>query len=127
MAQGEGRLVNAGTMPHAVAIISCVAGAVAALWLAWMASWDLYLTGFPDSHFTDYDKAAAAPKRILMWVEWGFVVLFPVLAFVRISTRARAAALLVAVIALVLVAAVQLVGIPWYFIAHLGLDNGIGG
>lgn len=114
-------------MPHAVAIISCVVCAVAALWLAWSASWDLYLTGFPDSHFTDYDKAAAAPKRILTWVEWGFVVLFPVLAFVRISTRARAAALLAAVIALVLVAVVQLVGIPWYFITHLGLDNGIGG
>jgi Flp pilus assembly pilin Flp len=35
--------------------------------------------------------------------------------------------LLVAMIALVLVAMVQLVGIPWYFITHLGLDNGIGG
>jgi hypothetical protein len=125
--QGEERRANATTTRHTAAIIGCVVCAVAALLLAFMASWDLYLTGFPDSHFTDCDKAAAAPKRILMWVEWGFVPLFPVLAFARISARARAVGLLVGVVALVLVALVQLVGIRWYFITHLGLDNGTGG
>jgi hypothetical protein len=85
------------------------------------------LTGFPDGHLTDYDKAAEAPKRILTWVELGFVPLFLVLAFSPIGTRARGIGLLAALIALVLIAVVQLVGVPWYFGTNLGLDNGIGG
>ena len=92
-----------------------------------LAVWDIYLTGFPDGHLTDYYKAADAPKRILMWVEFGFAPLFLLLAFSPIGTRARAVGLLVAFTALVLVVVVQLVGLPWYFITHLGLDNGIGG
>jgi hypothetical protein len=44
-----------------------------------------------------------------------------------ISTRRRAVGSLVALVALVLIAIVQWVGIPWYFMTHLGLDNGIGG
>ena len=59
-------------------------GAVAALLFAFQAAGDLYLTGFPDSHFTDYDKAVEVPKRILMWAEFGFVPLFLVLAVPRI-------------------------------------------
>jgi hypothetical protein len=35
--------------------------------------------------------------------------------------------LLAALTVFILVVLVQLVGIPWYFGAHLGLDNGIGG
>jgi hypothetical protein len=101
--------------------------AVAALGLASLASMDMYLTGFPDSHLTDYDKAAEAPERVLVWVEWGFVALFLVLAFSPIGTRARTIGSLVALVALVLVAMVQWIGIPWYFMTHLGLDNGIGG
>ena len=108
-------------------IVACVVCALAALGLVYFASMDIYLTGFPDSHFTDYDKAADVPKRILVGVEWGFVLLFLVLAFLPISTRARAAGSLVALVALVLIATVQWIGIPWYFITHLGLDNGVGG
>lgn len=111
----------------ALAIVACVVGAIAALGLAILAGWDLYLTGFPDSHFTDYDKAVEAPKRVLMWVEFGFVPLFLVLAFARIGTRRRAVGLLAALTALAMVVVVQLVGFPWYFITHIGLDNGIGG
>ena len=107
--------------------IACVVCAVAALYLACKAAWDVYLIGFPDSHLTDYDKASEMPRRILMWGQYGFVLLFLVLAFAPISTRARGAGLLVAVLALVLVTMVQLIGIPWYFLTHLGLDNGIGG
>ena len=107
--------------------IACVVCAAAALWVASMAAWDIYLIGFPDSHLTDYDKASETPKRILNWVQYGFVLLFLVLAFLPISTRARVAGLLVAVLALVLVTVVQQIGIPWYFLTHLRLDNGIGG
>ena len=62
-----------------------------------------------------------------MWVELGFVPLFLVLAFSAIGTRARGVGLLAALIALVFVVVVQLVGLPWYFVSHLHLDNGIGG
>jgi hypothetical protein len=112
---------------RAFAIIVCAVCAVAALFLGVLTSWDLYLTGFPDGHLTDYDKAVEAPKRILMWVEWGFVLVFLVLAFSPIGTRARAVGLHVALIALALVVIVELVGVPWYFGTHLGLDHGIGG
>jgi hypothetical protein len=107
--------------------VACTVGIVAALWFGFQASWDLALTGFPDSHLTDYDKAVETPKRILMWVEFGFVPLFLLLALPRIRNRARAVAAAVALIVLGVVAVVQLLGLPWYFITHLGLDNGIGG
>jgi hypothetical protein len=114
--------------PHsALATIGCVVCAVAALGLASLASMDIYLTGFPDSHLTDYDRAADEPKRVLVCAEWAFVLLFLVLAVLPISTRARTVGSLVALVALILIAIVQWVGIPWYFIGHLGLDNGIGG
>jgi hypothetical protein len=102
-------------------------GAIAALWFAVQAAWDLALTGFPDSHFTDYDKAVEVPKRILMWAEVGFVPLFLLLTLPRIGTRTRTVGTVVAVAALALVVVVQLLGVPWYFGTHLGLDNGIGG
>jgi hypothetical protein len=110
-----------------LARVACVVAAVAALSLSYIAFGDLYLTGFPDGHLTDYDKAVDAPKRILMWVELGFVPLFLILAVSRIGSWARAVAPLTALLVLVLVVVVQLVGIPWYFGSHLGLDNGIGG
>jgi hypothetical protein len=112
---------------RALAIVACVVAAVATSLLTFLATGDLYLTGFPDGHLTDYDKAVDAPKRILIWVEFGFVPLFVVLAFSPIGARKRAVGPVVALIALGLVVVVQLVGVPWYFGTHLGLDNGIGG
>ena len=88
---------------------------------------DLCLTGFPDGHLTDYDTAVDAPKRILMWLEFGFVPLFLIIGFSRIGTRARAVGFLAALIVFGLVVVVQLVCVPWYFGSHLGLDNGSGG
>ncbi len=112
---------------RAFAKFACVIAAIAALLSSYLASWDLYLTGFPDGHLTDYDKAADVPKRILMWVELGFAPLFLVLAFSPLGIRTRALGLLVALTVLGLVVVVQLFGVPWYFGSHLGLDNGIGG
>jgi hypothetical protein len=112
---------------RALARGACIVGAIAALGLTIQASWDLYLTGFPDGHLTDYDKAVNAPKRVLMWVEFAFAPVFLLLAFSRIGERARAIGFVAALTALVVVGVVQLVGLPWYFITHLGLDNGIGG
>ena len=96
-------------------------------WLAVLAGSDLYFAGFPDSHLTDYDLAAEMPKRVLMWGEWGLVLLFLFLAVVPVSAKARGVGIVGALIALTLVAVVQWLGIPWYFVTHLGLDNGIGG
>lgn len=107
--------------------VGCVLCAVAALLLAIVAGNDLYFTGFPDSHLTDYDIAAETPKRVLMWVEWAFVAVFLLLAFAPVSAGVRTVGLLAGIVAVIAVAAVQWVGIPWYFITHLGLDNGIGG
>ena len=110
-----------------LATVACIVGAVAALVFAFQAAGDLYLTGFPDSHFTDYDNAVEVPKRILMWTEFGFVPLFLLLALPRIDARVRVVGPVVALPVLALVVVVQLVGVPWYFGTHLGLDNGIGG
>src|ERR1700722_16718322 len=98
-----------------LATVACVVGAIAALWFALQAAGDLALTGFPDSHFTDYDKAVEVPKRILMWAEFGFVPLFLLFVLPRIGARARAVGPFVAVIVLGLVVVVQMVGVPWYF------------
>jgi hypothetical protein len=107
--------------------VACVMVAFAALWLGVRAAGDLYLTGFPDSHFTDYDKAVDMPKRALMWVELGFVVLFLALAFFRIGSRVRVVAMLAALTVLSIVVVTQLLAVPWYFGTYRGLDNGIGG
>jgi hypothetical protein len=113
---------------HVIVVrVACAACAIAALVLAVLAGSDLYFVGFPDSHFTDYDIAAETPKRVLMWGECGFVLLFLFLAVAPVSAKGRGVGLVAGLIALVLVAVVQWVGIPWYFITHLGLDNGIGG
>jgi hypothetical protein len=107
--------------------IAGVVGAIAALWLAFMTFNEVALAGFPDGDVTDYDKAADGPLGVFSYVEAGFGLLFLVLAFSPIKARRRAAGLLVCLIALVLVAVVVQIGIPWYFGTHLGLDNGIGG
>ena len=107
-----------------VAYLVC---AVAALGLGLYAAMDLYFAGFPDGHLTDYDETVSAPKRLLQWAEFGLAGLLLVFAFVPMSARARAVGSLVAVIALVVVVVAQLVGVPWYFGTHLGLDNGVGG
>jgi hypothetical protein len=109
------------------ASVVCVAGVMVALWFTLQAAGDLYLTGFPDSHFTDYDKAVEVPKRVLMWVEFGFVPLFLLLCLPRVRVRTGVVGPVLGLVALGVVVAVQLVGVPWYFGTHLGLDNGIGG
>jgi hypothetical protein len=109
------------------AIVACIVGAIAALGLAFWTFMAVSMYGFPDSHVTDYEKAAEPPLTILAWLEAGFGVVFLALAFSPIGTRARTVGLLVGMIAFVVVIVVAQVGVPWYFGTHLGLDNGIGG
>lgn len=107
--------------------IACVLCAVGALLLTAVASMDVYMIGFPDGHFTDYAKAAETPMRVLLWVPAGFIVVFLALAFSTITPRVRTVGLLAAVLVLGFVVLIQMIGIPWYFGTHLGLDNGYGG
>ena len=106
-----------------VAPVVCTVGVLVALWFGLQAAWDLALTGFPDRHYTDYERAVELPKRVLMWAEFGFVAVFVVLASRRFGPRTA----MLALAALAVVIAVQLFGLPWYFGTHLGLDNGVGG
>jgi hypothetical protein len=119
-------MVNAQTTRGA-AILACVVCALAAFLLAFLTYSQAALAGFPDSHLTDYDKAADTPLTILSYVDAGCGVLFLVLAFAPIRARRRAVGLLVVLVAFIIAAAVSRIGIPWYFGTHLGLDNGIGG
>jgi hypothetical protein len=106
---------------------ACVICAIAAFGLSFMTNMNVSMFGFPDGYVTDYQKAADTPLRILTWVQAGFGALFLVLAVSKIGTRARTIAWLATLIALVLAAVAVQIGVPWYFGAHLGLDNGIGG
>lgn len=110
---------------RALTTVACVICALAALLLAFFAYWDWALTGFPDSHLTDYDKAAEPLKVILVWIEGGLSLLFLVL--IGFGVRARAVGLLMGLITLVVIVIVERIGIPWYFKDHLHLDNGVGG
>ena len=122
---GEGR--STASLTRGAAILACIVCAIAALLLAFLTFSQVALAGFPDSHLTDFDKAADTPLTVLSDVDAGCGLLFLILAFAPITARRRAIGLLVVVIAFVVSAAVSQVGIPWYFGTHLGLDNGIGG
>ena len=115
------------TPTNLIARAFCVVCALVAAGLTLNAAFDLSLTGFPDSHFTDYAKAVDGPKHVLLWLQAGLATLFVALAVVPMGARARTLAALAAVVALALTAALQWVGVPWYYGTHLGLDNGIGG
>jgi hypothetical protein len=49
------------------------------------------------------------------------------LAFAPMRTRARAIRSFIALVVLVVIVIVQWIGVPWYFLTHLHLDNGFGG
>jgi hypothetical protein len=112
---------------RAVVTIVCILGAIAAVGLGGLTLMDVALTGFPDSHVTDYGRAAHTPLTILGRSEVGLGLVFLAVALWPMRTRTRAVLWLAALIALILAAVAVRVGIPWYFGTHLGLDNGIGG
>ena len=112
---------------RALGIVACVGCAIAAVGLAYLTWGSVYLIGFPDSHVTDYGRASEGPLGDVAWAQAGLGVVFLLLAFVPIGTKARVIGCGVAVVALISVAVIGQVGIPWYFGTHLGLPNGIGG
>jgi len=106
---------------------ACVISAIAAFGLSIWTYMDVSMFGFPDGYVTDYQRAAETPLTILAWVSAVLGAIFLALAFSPIRSRVRASAGLAAILALILVATAEYVGVPWYFGTHLGLDNGIGG
>ena len=93
---------------HVTAVrVGCAVVGVAALLLAALAWSDLHFTGFPDSHLTAYDEAAAAPKRVLLWIESGLAVVLLVLAAAPVRAKVRIVGLIVGVVGLALVAVTQ--------------------
>jgi hypothetical protein len=107
--------------------IACVVSAIAALGLGLLTLMDVSLSGFPDSHITDYAKAANTPLTILGWIEVGLGLTFLAFAFWPMRIRTRGLGWLTALIALIVVTVAVQVAVPWYFGTHLSLDNGIGG
>jgi hypothetical protein len=107
--------------------VFCGFCAVVAFGLALGTGTDLSMTGFPDSHLTDYDKAVDVPKHILLSAHVGLGLLLVVLALLPINPRTRNIVGAVALAVVAAIAVIQWVGVPWYFGTHLGLDNGIGG
>ena len=110
-----------------IGTIAGIAGAVAALWLAFTTYTDVSMAGFPDGHLTAYGRAVDGPLWVVTWLALGIAVLLVVLALSPFRARVRAAALVVALLGFVLLVLAAKVAIPWYFGTHLGLDNGIGG
>ena len=110
-----------------IGTIAGIAGAVAALWLAFITYTDVSMAGFPDGHLTAYGRAVDGPLWVVTWLAVGIAVLLVGLAFSPFRARVRAAALVVALLGFVLLVLAAKVAIPWYFGTHLGLDNGIGG
>ena len=107
--------------------VFCGLCAVFALGLVLDVASGLYLTGFPDGHLTDYDKAVDRPEHLLLWAQAGFGLLFVALTLIPMSNRTRTIAAVLAAVGLLGSAALHWIGIPWYFGTHLRLDNGIGG
>jgi hypothetical protein len=119
--------MTAGATSQTTTRILCAVGALVALVLAFFMSSDLYMIGFPDGHLTDYDKASLTSKQVLERAQFGFSALFVLMALVPIGARARLVACLVTLGGSIMLAVTYWAGVPWYFLTHLGLDNGVGG
>ncbi|KGI69295.1 hypothetical protein MJO55_19750 [Mycolicibacterium rufum] len=113
------------TAGRALLVSACLVSAGASFGLALWIYTDVSMFGFPDGYLTDYQRAARTPLRITGWTGAALGLVFLAVAFRSGDARGRAWA--VAFVVLLLVAAAALVGVPWYFGTHLGLDNGIGG
>jgi hypothetical protein len=85
-----------------------------------------YFRGFPDSHFTDYDRAVALPENIVANACLvGGLLLFGLAA--RGGKLLSGKTLAVFATILLLLIGLEYFGFNWYFHVHLGLDSGQGG
>ena len=51
-----------------IGTIAGIAGAVAALWLAFTTYTDVSMAGFPDGHLTAYGRAVDGPLWVVTWL-----------------------------------------------------------
>ena len=80
--------------------VFCGLCAVFALGLVLDVASGLYLTGFPDGHLTDYDKAVDRPEHLLLWAQAGFGLLFVALTLIPMRNRTRTIAAVLAAVGL---------------------------
>lgn len=109
--------------PHIVSIVSVIL-ALAIIALTLIGFMDISLTGFPDGHITEYEKATRLPRTVLLWMNLALGLYFFRLAFLGLTIRAKVMRLIITVAMLILLLAFTEIAIPWYFVNNLGLDNG---
>lgn len=88
---------------------------------------ELSMAGFPDGHVTEYEKATYLLRTILLWMNLALGLYFFRLAIPNLPVRTRVARIVYVLSLLLLLLAVVEIAMPWYFVDHLGLDNGGGG
>jgi hypothetical protein len=83
------------------------------------------LAGFPDGHFTDYEKAVSRPFGWLCWGSTLFSLYFVCLGVP--TTSLPGLRLRTAVFAYIAVIILPAVCVRWYYLYYLQLDSGYGG
>jgi cell division protein FtsW (lipid II flippase) len=110
---------------RALSVVSVILGLLAVS-IAGLGFWSLSNAGFPDGHVTEYEKATHLLRTILLWMNLALGLYLFRLAIPYPPTRTRAARIVYVISALLLVLACVEIVMPWYFVSHLGLDNGGG-
>ncbi len=89
--------------------------------------WGLSMTGFPDGHVTEYEKATELLRTILLWINLALGLYFFRLAIPNLPTRTRVVRMAYVLSMLLFLLAFVEMAMPWYFVDHLGLNDGRGG
>lgn len=88
---------------------------------------ELSSLGFPDGHLTEYERASRLPRAVLLGASLLLGLYCLRMAVANIGMKARLIRIIYVVLALIVLLAVAELLMPWYFVAHLGLDDGRGG
>lgn len=88
---------------------------------------ELSSLGFPDGHLTEYERASRLPWAVLLGAGLLLGLYCLRLAIANPGMKARLIRIICVVLSLIVLLAVAELLMPWYFLAHLGLDDGRGG
>lgn len=105
--------------------VVCLGFALSAFVIGGLTLFDVSAYGFPDGHLTEFQRAASFPLSVLSWLLLGVSSVFS--GFCLRSRKLGGILALLFLVVLVLLVLATLVGVPWYFGSHLGLENGVGG
>jgi hypothetical protein len=110
-----------------IAVALCIVFAMISFTLALLGFNEIYGYGFPDGGVTDYQRAASFPLRVLMGSHIVLGLCFLHFARPRFTRKARLVRFAIALVASFCVVGVAEIAVPWYFVNHLGLNDGRGG